>query len=104
MAKIPKNLDDKAMFAGVKEEHTFETMFLEDEPQTKPKAKPKNKEKEDVATAFLTKELQEKIGRALLEMKLDLYKEGVVEYDVKVARQGWQITLTATPAKQKMKQ
>lgn len=102
MAKIPKGLADKDMFAGVKEVETFETMvFKEEDPVPRPKVKAKEKEKEDLATAFLTKELQEKIGKALLELKLDLYKEGLVEYDIKVVREGKQIILSAAAAKSK---
>ncbi len=106
MAKIPKNLSDKAMVVGFKEEKNFEHMFLaaeEEEPFVKPKPKPKgtNKEKEDLSTAFLTKELQEKIGKALLELKLELYKDGMIDYDIKVAREGKQIVLSAVPIKKK---
>ncbi len=102
MAKIPRNLTDKAMFADYKEVETFETMFsTEEEPQAKPKVK--GKDKEDLSTAFLTKELQEKIGKALLELKLELYKEGIVEYDIKVVREGKKILLNAVPLKKKKK-
>ena len=88
------------MFEGFKETETFETMFsVEEEPQAKPKVK--SKDKEDLATAFLTKELQEKIGKALLELKLDLYKDGIVEYEIKVVREGKRIVLNAAPLKKK---
>jgi len=105
MAKIPKNLSDKAMVAGFKEEKNFEHMFLaaeEEEPVVKPKPKNSSKEKEDLSTAFLTKELQEKIGKALLELKLELYKDGMVDYNIKVARDGKQIVLSAVPLKKKV--
>ncbi|MPN08634.1 hypothetical protein SDC9_155919 [bioreactor metagenome] len=101
MAKIPKNLSDSAMMGGYQEKATFETAIYNeaDEP-----VKPVKKEqKENLATAFLTPELQEKVGKALLDMKLELYKQGVVDFTVKVARQGSQITLTAVPAKTKNK-
>lgn len=100
MAKIPKNLTDKAMFNGYKEQETFETMFLADEP-VKPKPKIKGEKKETLDTAFLTQELQEKIGKLLLEVKLDLYKEGVVDYTVKAAREGNRIVLTPVEVKKK---
>jgi hypothetical protein len=105
MAKIPKNLSDKVMVAGFKEEKNFEHMFLaaeEEEPFVKPKPKGANKEKEDLSTAFLTKELQEKIGKALLELKLELYKEGMIDYDIKIAREGKQIVLSTVPIKKKV--
>lgn len=101
MAKIPKGLADKDMFVGVKEIETFETMvFTEEVPVAKPKVK--TKEKDDLATAFLTKELQEKIGKALLELKLDLFKEGLVDYDIKVVREDKKIILSAMPTKKKV--
>lgn len=104
MAKIPKNLSDKVMVAGFKEEKNFEHMFLvaeEEETFVKPKPKGTNKEKENLSTAFFTKELQEKIGKALLELKLELYKDGMIDYDIKVAREGKQIVLSAVPIKKK---
>lgn len=92
------------MFEDYKEVETFETMFsTEEEPQAKPKVKVKGKDKEDLSTAFLTKELQEKIGKALLELKLELYKEGIVEYDIKVVREEKKILLNAVPLKKKKK-
>lgn len=100
MAKIPKNLSDQAMFAGVEEKESFETMLLDDkQPQARPKSKAK--EKEDLALSFLTPELQEKIGRCLLELKLELFKEGVVGYDIKVAREGKKIVLSPAARKKK---
>lgn len=100
MVKIPKNLSDQAMFAGAAEPESFETMLLDDQqPPAKPKSKAK--EKEDLALAFLTPQLQEKIGRALLELKLELFKEGVVGYDIKVAREGKKIVLSPAARKKK---
>lgn len=91
------------MFEGVKEEQTFETMFWQDEETHPPKAKAKGKEKENLAAGFVTKELQEKIGNLLLELKLQLYKEGIVDYRIKVAREGERIVLSPVPAKNKAK-
>ncbi|MEG6586256.1 hypothetical protein [Dendrosporobacter sp. 1207_IL3150] len=101
MAKIPKNLSDSAMMVGFKEKTTFENdIFNESEKEIKPN---KKEQKENLATAFLTPELQEKVGKALLDIKLDLYKQGIVDYNIKVSRQGSQVTLTAVPAKSKDK-
>lgn len=99
MAKIPKNLSDSAMFSGIKEKPTFETAVYSDSEEP---VKPVKKElKEDLVTAFLTPEIQEKVGKALLDMKLELYKQGTVDYTIKVGRQGNQVILTAVPAKPK---
>ncbi|GBG58583.1 hypothetical protein SPFL3102_03404 [Sporomusaceae bacterium FL31] len=101
MAKIPKNLSDNAMMVGFKEKATFEnTVFNEVEEAVKPV---KKEQKENLATAFFTLELQEKVGKALLDIKLDLFKQGVVDFTIKVARQGSQVTLTAVPVKPKEK-
>lgn len=94
--KIRRNLSDVEMFQGYKEVATFENTPAEEEPaapvkrRTEPAAKA-----EDINTAFLTPQLQEQIGKALLELKLQLYKEGVVDYQIKVSRAGRQISLTA---------
>lgn len=100
MAKIPKNLSDKEMMVNFKEELTFENMFSS-EPEVKV---PQKKEKEDLKTAFLTEDLQEKIGKALLDLKLELYKEGMVDYKIKVIREGHKITLLPMAIKGKEKQ
>ena len=94
--KIPKGRSDKDMFAGFKEELSFENQILEDEAKpirTKAAAKP-------VDEGFLSPTLKEKLERALLEQKLQLYKQGMVDYEIKVSCQAGQITLTAV-AKQK---
>lgn len=99
MAKIPKNLSDKDMMVNFKEELTFENMFSEevDTKVVKPKVK------ENLKTAFLTEELEEKIGKALLDLKLELYKEGMVDYKIKVVREGHKITLLPMAIKSKEK-
>ena len=99
MAKIPKNLSDKDMMVNFKEELTFENMFS-DEPEVK---KVQKKDKENLNTAFLSEELQEKIGKALLDLKLELYKEGMVVYKIKVVRENHKITLLPMPIKIKEK-
>jgi len=101
MAKIPKNRSDSEMMAGYKEKTTFENaVFSESELQAKPI---KKEAKADFASSFLTPELQEKVGKALLELKVDLFKEGIVDYNIKVSRDGKQVILTAVPAKPKTK-
>jgi len=99
MAKIPKGLGDKDMFKGYAEKETFETMFLSAEEEPKPVIK--NKIKEDLNTAYLTKDLQEKIGKLLLDLKMDLYKEGIIDYEIKVKKIGMDIVLSAAVTKSK---
>lgn len=102
MGKIPKELSDKAMFAGYTEPETFETMFLAAEAEEQPAAKPKKKSAgENLQLAYLTAELQEKLGKALLDLKMELYKEGIVDYDIKVKRDGKNIVLVPSVGKAK---
>lgn len=102
MGKIPKNLSDKVMFGGYKEQESFESIFLatEEEPLTRPVKKVKA---EDLNTAFLPMALQEKIGKLLLELKVDLYKEGIVDYDIKAKRDGNTVVLSPFVHKDKTK-
>jgi hypothetical protein len=90
------------MLKGWQEESTFETEIL-DEPDVRTVKSAKRDPGEDINSAYLTPELRESIGKALLELKLNLYKQGIVDYQIKVACQGNQITLTAVPAKVKVK-
>ena len=101
MAKIPKGLGDKDMFKGYAEKETFETMFLSADEEPKPVIKNKKTLKEDLNTAYLTKDLQEKIGKLLLDLKMDLYKEGIIDYEIKVKKIGMDIVLSAAVPKSK---
>lgn len=102
MAKIKKNLSDSDMLKGWQEETTFETEILE-ETAPRPVKPAKKDAAEDINNAYLTPELKESVGKALLELKLNLYKQGIVDYQVKVACQDNQVILTAVPAKVKTK-
>jgi len=97
MAKIPKNLSDKSMVGNYKEQITFENDIFAEEV-VKPQVVAK-KEKVGYVSEFFTPDLQEKVGKALLELKVELYKDGIVDFKIKVARQGQQIILTAAPSK-----
>lgn len=99
MTKIKKNLSDADMLANWQEETTFETAVLKEEPRQQ--AIPAQKDKQSLNSSFLTAELQEKIGKALLELKVELYKDGLVDYDIKVSCRDKQIVLTPVPAKKK---
>ncbi len=95
--KIPKGRSDKDMFAGFKEELSFENQILEDEAKPK-RSKAATKPADE---GFLSPALKEKLERALLEQKLQLYKQGLVDYEIKVSCQSGQITLTAVAKPQK---
>jgi hypothetical protein len=100
MAKIPKNLSDKSMVGNYKEQITFENDIFAEEVA---RPVPVKKEKVGYVSEFFTPELQEKVGKALLELKVELYKEGIVDFTIKAVRQDKQIILTAVPSKAEKK-
>lgn len=100
MAKIPKGLTDAQMTAGMEEELTFENGAYQDEKTKKKKIQPKKKN-ENMALDFITPALAEKLGNQLLELKLALYQEGIVDYRFRVERQGHAIVMTAVETKPK---
>ncbi len=102
MGKIKKNLSDSEMLKGWQEEPTFETEIL-DEPVSRPVKSAKKEPAEDINSAYFTPELKESVGKALLELKLNLYKQGIVDYQIKVACQDNQVILTAVEVKPKIK-
>lgn len=102
MAKIQKNLSDSDMFKGWHEQPTFETE-IDEEPVRLSVKSAKKDSAADINSAYFTPELQESVGKALLELKLNLYKQGIVDYQIKVSCQGNQVLLTAVPAKDKTK-
>lgn len=101
MAKIPKNLSDKSMFGDYQEQITFENDIFSEETAVPRPVKPEKREKVPYASEFFSIELQEKVGKLLLEIKVELYKEGIVDFDIKVARKGKEIVLTPVPGKKK---
>ena len=105
MSKIKKNLSDAEMFKGWQEEPTFETELVEEaEPVRRPVTPARKEPADDINSAYFTPELKEAVGKALLELKLTMYKAGTVDYQIKVSSQGNQVLLTAIPAKVKAEQ
>ncbi len=93
---IQKNLSDAEMFVGHKEELTFETAFADEAAPAPKVVKPSAKqEKLNFRSEFFTPELQEEVGKELLAIKLELFKEGIVDYKIKVTREGRKVILTA---------
>ncbi|VBB06641.1 Hypothetical protein LUCI_1877 [Lucifera butyrica] len=102
MGKIKKNLTDQEMLAGYQEKITFEHMPDEEVPAKQDKSS-KKPSADHFANAFLSPELEEKIGKLLLELKLKLFKEGIVDYEIKPVLDGTQIVLRAVPKPAKEK-
>ncbi|BBB91185.1 MAG TPA: hypothetical protein PKA28_11515 [Methylomusa anaerophila] len=103
MTKIKKNLSDDDMLAGWQEEGTFETDPQDETPVRKTAATVKKGTAQDYTSAFFTPELQEAVGKALLELKVKLYNEGIVDFKLKVSSEGKQVILTAVPETPKKK-
>ena len=99
MSKIPKNLSDKDMFKNYVEEATLEDQFAAAEK--KRKAQAAAEPPAELARAGFTPELTDQLGRALMELKMALFREDIKEYSFKVRREGHEIVLTAVPRKRK---
>jgi len=102
--KIQKNLSDQDMLKGYTEEETFETAMLKEEPtsKTKPvKTKTAGGSKEDFYREFLTDTVETQIGKMLLDIKMDYFKEGEGAFSIQVKREGKNIILETAPKKVK---
>ncbi len=97
MAKIPRNLSDKDMFKGWKEEPTVEQQMLDAEAKEdarRGRAARDARPGADIRIAYLTPDVIDTLGKLLLELKVELYKEGIVDYRIAARREGNTIVLT----------
>ncbi len=95
MGKIPKGLSDKAMFQGYEEEPTLEECFLAHEACEEEKHRSILREKKDALfNTALTPALLEILGKELLQLKLDLFAQGVKSYRLDIKRTGDRIILS----------
>lgn len=98
--KIPKNRSINEMFSGVKEEITFETADWDDEPETTKRfVKKSNKQQnpESLRAQFFTPDLQEKVGKILLDIKMAYYKDGVGDISLEVTKDGRNVVIKTAP-------
>ncbi len=95
MAKIPKNLADKDMFQGYQEEETLESAFLKAEAVEDRRRRQRNQSepKVDLSIAYLTPDIVERLGKELLALKMELYREGITAFSMKIKREGKKIIL-----------
>lgn len=104
MAKIPKGLSDKDMLQGYVEQATMESQLLAAEEaeykRRRARAGMAAPEK-NIALAGFTDELTEELGRKLLELKMELFREGVRDYAMKVKKDGRSIIISPAAVKQK---
>lgn len=96
MPKIPKDLSDKDMVRGFAEEETLADRFtrMEREEAKREKEKAETEPPLNLAKAGFTPALADELGRALMQLKMELFREGVTDCRFKIARQGESIVLT----------
>ena len=102
--KIQKGLSDEDMMKGFVETETFETALLKDDASTSNKAtvKPKDqKNEDDFYQEFLTERVKTEIGKLLLAIKVDYFKDDVKDFSIQVKRNGQNIILETAPKKVK---
>lgn len=98
--KIRKNLTDTDMLVNYKEEPGL--WCLEDTDTEEP-VKKVVKAPSQEAGDYFTPELQDKVNKALLQLKIKLFNEGIIDYEIKVTLEGKQVLLTPVPLKEKKK-
>ena len=102
--KIQKGLSDTDMMKGFVETETFETAILKDNASTGNKLGVKvksHKTEDDFYQEFLTERIKTEIGKLLLAIKMDYFKEDVKDFSIQVKRNGQHIVLETAPKKVK---
>lgn len=95
MSKIPKGLTDKDMMQNYVEEVSLEDKFIEAEKI----ADKKRREQAGIeppaklGQAGFTPQLTEELGKALLQLKMEFYREGIKNFSYKIKRDGENIIL-----------
>lgn len=102
--KIQKGLSDADMMKGFVETETFETAILKENASTGNKLGVKvksHKTEDDFYQEFLTERIKTEIGKLLLAIKMDYFKEDVKDFSIQVKRNGQHIVLETAPKKVK---
>lgn len=99
--KIKKNLSDQDMFAGYQEEVTFEHLAHDGAGAAKPTARSAQKEAPKEEDSFFTPDLQARLNQALLQLKVQMFKKGLLDYQIELSQVENQIILTAVPVNKK---
>ena len=95
MSRIPKGLTDKDMFQSYVEDVSLEDQLVAAEQ----KAEQKRREQAgieppaELGRAGFTPVLTEELGKALLQLKMELFRSGVTNYSFKIKRDGERIVL-----------
>ncbi len=104
MAKIPKGLSDKDMLQGYVEQVTLESQFLaaeEAEDKRRRARAGRSEPEENLALPGCTDARAEALGRALLELKMELFRDGIKNYTMKVKKDGQSIIIKPVETRQK---
>ena len=104
MAKIPKGLSDKDMLQGYVEQVTLESQFLAAEEAEDKRRRARaglSKPEKNMALTGVTDELVEELGRKLLELKMELFRDGIKSYTMKVKKDGQSIIIKPVETRQK---
>ena len=101
--KIQKGLSDADMLKNFKDTENFEDTMLDMERAAKkPVVHQSPKQKEDAFyREFLTEKVETMIGKMLLDIKMEYFKEGEGAFSIQVKRDGKNIVLETAPKKVK---
>lgn len=100
MTKIPKGLSDTDMLKDCKEHKSTRSLFdLADEFDDNNIQK--RKRVTETKATYIDGELTTALNKELLKLKIDLYKKGIIEYQVKLKRDGDNIILYPQQKKHK---
>lgn len=97
--KIPKNLTDAQMYQGMREQKSFETEVYADEEPVKKAAKPAKVTEQSFRRGFLSPAIEQRIGELLLEIKMEYYRDEIVDFSIEVRKEGRNIVLETAPKK-----
>ena len=99
--KIQKGLSDADMMKNFKDTENFEDTMLDMERSAKkPVVHQSPKQKEDAFyREFLTDKVETLIGKMLLDIKMEYFKEGEGDFSIQVKRDGKNIVLETAPKK-----
>lgn len=97
--KIQKNLSDKDMFKGWSEEDTFEDTMLDAEKQAQKVSisAPSKRTQNDFYREFLTEKVEAQIGKMLLDIKMEYFKQGEGAFSIQVKRDGMNLIIETAP-------
>lgn len=101
--KIQKGLSDADMMKNFKDTENFEETMLDIERSTKKLVvhqSPKQ-EKKAFYREFLIEKVETLIGKMLLDIKMEYFKEGEGDFSIQVKRDGKNIVIETAPKKVK---